>query len=110
MVLSDKTKVVKFKTNIYEIFTIPAAIPQQAATARMLKTADPTIVPTPISPSVIKVPMTLTNSSGADVAAAINVAPPMSFDIFSAEKNILLYIFKMLQNGDLFQFIIHGYF
>lgn len=28
------------------------------------------MVPIPISPSVIKVPITLTNNSGADVAAA----------------------------------------
>lgn len=74
----------------------------------MLKTADPTvcrknkilpleiwiklstashdlpIVPMPISPSVIKVPITFTNSSGALVAAAINVAPATSLDIFRA--------------------------
>lgn len=50
--------------------TIPAPIPQQAATANILKTAEPTMVPIPISPSVIKVPITLTNNSGADVAAA----------------------------------------
>ena len=65
---------------------MPAPIPQQAATARMLKTADPTIVPIPMSPSVINVPMTFTKSSGADVAAAINVAPATSFDIFKAAK------------------------
>lgn len=66
--------------------TIPAARPQQAATARMLKTADPTIVPTPMSPSVINVPITFTKSSGAEVAAAINVAPATSLDIFSAGR------------------------
>lgn len=49
---------------------IPAPIPQHAATARILNTALPTIVPRPMSPSVINVPITLTNSSGADVAAA----------------------------------------
>lgn len=64
--------------------TIPAPIPQQAATARILNTADPTMVPTPMSPSVMNVPMTLTNSSGAEVAAAMNVAPATSFDIFNA--------------------------
>lgn len=66
------------------IHTVPAPIPQQLATARILKTALPTIVPTPMSPSVIKVPITLTKSSGADVAAAINVAPATSFDMFRA--------------------------
>lgn len=68
------------------VLTIPAPIPQHAATAKMLNTADPTIVPTPISPSVMKVPMTLTNNSGAEVAAAINVAPATSADIFKAAK------------------------
>lgn len=67
--------------------TIPAPIPQQAATARILKTAEPTMVPTPMSPSVINVPITFTNNSGADVAAAINVAPATSFVMFSAETN-----------------------
>lgn len=52
----------------------------------MLNTALPTIVPTPMSPSVINVPMTFTNSSGADVAAAMNVAPATSFDILRAEN------------------------
>lgn len=73
--------------------TIPAPIPQHAATAKMLKTADPTIVPMPMSPSVIKVPITLTKSSGAEVAAAMNVAPATSFDIFKAETKK-----KMIQN------------
>lgn len=69
--------------------TIPAPIPQHAATANMLKTAEPTMVPTPISPSVMNVPITFTKSSGADVAAAINVAPATSLDIFKAEMNKL---------------------
>lgn len=51
----------------------------------MLNTAEPTIVPTPMSPSVMNVPMAFTNNSGADVAAAINVAPATSFDIESAK-------------------------
>lgn len=73
-----------FKQKFYH--TIPAPRPQHAATASMLKTAEPTIVPTPMSPSVIKVPITFTNSSGADVAAAMNVAPATSFDICNAVK------------------------
>lgn len=64
--------------------TIPAPMPQQAATARMLKTAEPTMVPTPMSPSVMNVPMTFTNNSGAEVAAAMNVAPATSFVMFRA--------------------------
>lgn len=63
---------------------MPAPMPQQAATARMLKTAEPTMVPMPMSPSVMNVPMQLTNSSGADVAAAMNVAPATSLDISRA--------------------------
>lgn len=70
-------------------------MPQQAATARILKTADPTMVPTPMSPSVMNVPITFTNNSGADVAAAINVAPATSFVMFSAEMNEL---FTMLED------------
>lgn len=65
---------------------MPAPIPQQAATARILKTAEPTMVPTPMSPSVMKVPITFTNSSGAEVAAAMNVAPATSFVMFNAAR------------------------
>lgn len=67
------------------MFTAIELSPQHAAIAKILKTALPTIVPIPMSPSVIKVPITFTNNSGADVAAAINVAPATSFDMFSAE-------------------------
>ncbi len=37
----------------------------------MLKTADPTTVPTPMSPFVINVPTQFINNSGLDVAAYI---------------------------------------
>lgn len=47
-------------------------MPQHAATANILNTAEPTIVPIPISPSVINVPMTFTKSSGLLVAPAEN--------------------------------------
>lgn len=47
-------------------------MPQHAATANILNTAEPTIVPIPISPSVINVPMTFTKSSGLLVAPAKN--------------------------------------
>lgn len=66
---------------------MPAPMPQQAATASILNTAEPTIVPTPMSPSVMNVPITLTNNSGADVAAAMNVAPATSLDISNAVQN-----------------------
>lgn len=69
---------------VYKWLTIPAPIPQQAATARMLNTAEPTMVPTPMSPSVMNVPITFTNNSGADVAAAMNVAPATSLLMLSA--------------------------
>lgn len=69
---------------VLHTLTMPAPMPQQAATASMLKTAEPTMVPTPMSPSVMNVPITLTNSSGADVAAAIKVAPATSLDMLSA--------------------------
>lgn len=65
-------------------FTIPAPMPQQAATAKILNTAEPTIVPIPISPSVMNVPMTFTNNSGLLVAPAIKVAPQISLDMFNA--------------------------
>ncbi len=64
--------------------------PQQAAIAKILNTALPTMVPIPMSPSVMKVPITFTNNSGADVAAAINVAPATSLDMFHTISKTLL--------------------
>lgn len=64
--------------------------PQHAGTAKMLNTADPTIVPTPISPWVTNVPTLFINSSGLELATAINVAPAMSSFIFSPEKDDIL--------------------
>ncbi len=58
--------------------TVLAASPQHAHTPKMLNTAEPTIVPTPISPFVMNVPITLVNSSGDEVAMAIKVAPATS--------------------------------
>lgn len=71
-------------SSVFEKLTVVAARPPQAATPRVLKTADPTTVPIPKSDSVRNVPMTFTNSSGADVANAINVAPATSFDRFKS--------------------------
>lgn len=61
-----------------QIHTLPAKSPQHAGTASTLKTADPTIAPTPKSLFVIKVPTQLINNSGLEAAAAINVAPTTS--------------------------------
>ena len=57
-----------------------------AATPRELKRADPTTVPIPTSVSVINVPTMLTNSSGADVAVAINVAAAKSGGMRKSNK------------------------
>jgi len=50
-----------------------------------------------MSPSVMNVPIAFTNNSGADVAAAINVAPATSLDIESAEtrQTLVYYFFSM---------------
>lgn len=66
-------------------FTILANSPQQAGTANMLNTADPTIVPTPKSPCVIKVPTEFINNSGLELAMAMKVAPATSSDRWSPE-------------------------
>ena len=66
------------------LIVIPAPIPQHAPTAKILKTALPTMVPTPMSPFVTKVPMTLVKSSGALVLIAMNVAPAVAGCIFSS--------------------------
>lgn len=63
------------------IITWPAISPQQAGTAKILNTAEPTMVPTPISPSVMNVATQLMNNSELELATAMNVAPAMSFFI-----------------------------
>lgn len=63
---------------IFNKLTILAKRPQHAGTASTLKTADPTMVPTPKSPSVTKVPTQLMNNSGLELAVAMNVAPATS--------------------------------
>ena len=55
-----------------------AAKAHAAMTNKMLKTADPTMVPMPTSLLAINTPMMLVKSSGADPPAAINVAPATS--------------------------------
>lgn len=63
--------------------------PQQAGTAKILNTADPTMVPTPRSPCVTNVPTQLINNSGLELAVAINVAPAMSSDMLRATTNLI---------------------
>lgn len=50
------------------IQTWPAKRPQQAGTARILNTAEPTIAPTPKSLFVMNVPTELMNNSGLEAA------------------------------------------
>lgn len=61
-----------------------------------------------MSPSVMNVPMAFTNNSGADVAAAINVAPATSFDIESAEMQRQLR-FSLTLNFSYSSSFIHVY-
>lgn len=68
--------------------TLEAARPRHAATPSILNTAEPTIVPTPRSDSVMNVPMTLIKSSGDDVAIAMNVAPATSSESFRSVNTI----------------------
>lgn len=80
----------------FPLFLLPATIvftailvpiPIQVPTASTLKTADPTIVPTPRSPFVTKVPITFVNNSGADVLIAMNVAPATLGAIRNSKRN-----------------------
>ena len=55
-------------------------------TKRMLKTADPTMVPMPTSFLAKKIPIIEVKSSGADPPAAMNVAPATSGVILSWKR------------------------
>ncbi len=55
-----------------------AANAQAAITNRMLKTAEPTMVPIPTSLLAMKTPMIDVKSSGAEPPAAMKVAPATS--------------------------------
>merc|ERR1719193_2466721 len=57
-----------------------ANMAQHPMTKRMLKTADPTMVPMPTSLLAMKTPKREVKSSGADPPAAMNVAPATSSD------------------------------
>lgn len=74
--------------------TLPARRAQQAGTARTLNTADPTTAPTPRSPSVTKVPTQFMNSSGLELAAAMNVAPATSDSISSPITTVLILVLE----------------
>ena len=54
------------------------AKPQTAGMKIILNTAEPRIVPVPMSSSDIKTPISEVNNSGAEVPIAIKVAPAMS--------------------------------
>lgn len=62
----------KFSKSVH---TLRANNPQHDGTANILKTAEPTMVPTPRSLFVTNVPTTLINNSELEAAAAINVPP-----------------------------------
>ena len=57
-------------------------------TNKMLKTADPTIVPMPTSLFAMNTPIILVKSSGADPPAAMKVAPATSGLIPSWKINV----------------------
>jgi len=79
------------REEIYDLArTSCAKSAQHAGTASMLKTAEPTMVPTPRSPSVTKVPMTLMNNSGLELAAAITVAPATSSVTLSSARHFCI--------------------
>lgn len=63
--------------------------PQHADTAKMLKMAEPTIVPMLILPSVINVPTHVIQNSGEEVAIVIKVADANSCFILSSKKTEL---------------------
>ncbi len=69
--------------------------PQAPGITIKLKTADPTIVPVPISLSDINTPITDVKSSGAEVPIAINVAPAISGGRLKA-REYLLYVNKFV--------------
>lgn len=80
------------------------AKPQTAMTNIILKTADPMTPLTPISSLARNTPMTTVANSGAELPAAINVAPATSGLTLSSEK-----IKKLkFENYDHFQLKIYS--
>ncbi|KAH9420283.1 hypothetical protein DERP_011197 [Dermatophagoides pteronyssinus] len=74
-----------FKTNNNVVTKKYDANEQTAGINIILKTAEPSIVPVPISSFDMNTPIIDVNSSGADVPIAINVAPATS----AGEERIL---------------------
>lgn len=79
------------------------AKPQTAMTNMILKTADPMTPLTPISSLARNTPITTVANSGAELPAAINVAPATSGLTLSSEKKILKF-----ENYDHYQFKIYS--
>ena len=74
-------------------------MPHAAGMKIKLNTAEPRIVPVPISSSEMNTPIKLVNNSGAEVPMAIKVAPAISEGSFNAEKKqtgIINYYNKVL--------------
>ena len=74
---------------MHKRLTNPVNKPQYAGAAKILNAAELTLVPTPMSPCVIKVPTILMNSSGDEVPTAMIVAPATSGLMCSAVQTIL---------------------
>ena len=67
--------------------TFPERALESATITKRLKTADPTIVPTPTSDSFVAAANEV-KSSGADDPAAIKVAPATSSERFNVYSNV----------------------
>lgn len=65
-------------------------------TNMILKTADPMTPLTPMSSLAKKTPMTTVANSGAELPAAINVAPATSGLTLSSTKQIMYFFFKTI--------------
>ena len=76
--LSSKKEIIYFEIQNVYLSASFAAKAHAAITNKMLKTAEPTIVPIPTSLWAINTPIMLVKSSGAEPPAAINVAPATS--------------------------------
>ena len=75
-----------------------AAKAHAAITNKMLKTAEPTIVPIPTSLWAINTPIMLVKSSGAEPPAAINVAPATSGLIPSYNLKKMIHLLLHVKN------------
>ncbi len=57
--------------------------PQKPITNKMLKTAEPTMAPIPVLDLLTKMPISEMKTSGAELPAAMNVAPATSWSKLS---------------------------